>query len=200
MLRHEWSDGPEVKVTVAYIDPANVIAASYEMTIKDKDRVLNHKPEFTLPLRPGVWRVKLLYLWQDVAEVGFVVLPMTQVYGKRITQQQAEDLNNGPEGNHYVDHDFKEMESTLGLKDTDKLRLQADRNGKLTGRKLDIYVDSLLKQIWKVSDTCISGERGSMCSKMHSCEKTTWSSTAPDPKSKVAEIDKKTGTLVRAPR
>ena len=196
VLRHEWGEGPEVKVTIAYIDPANYIAASYEITVKGEDRVLSHKPDFTLPLRPGLWRVKVLYLWEEVVETGFVVLPMTYIYGKKISVEQAEDLNNGPEKNSYVNRNFVDMESMLGLKNTEKLRAQSRENGKLLGDKLDAFVDSLMKKTWRISETCVVGNM-EKCSKFPQCKSTEWSSQSPDPKSQIFGIDKESGHLIR---
>jgi protein xylosyltransferase len=198
VLRHEWGEGPEVKVTVAYIDPANYIAASYEILIKSDDRILSHKPEFSLPLRPGLWRVKIMYLWQDVATTGFIVLPMTHVYGKRISAVQAEDLNNGPKGNMYVaNKSFVDLEPLVGLKDTPRIRLQAEGNGKLAGDQLDGFVDSLMKKQWKIAETCLaSGDLGT-CKRFQACNSTDWSSKSPDPKSEIFGVDEETGYLLR---
>ena len=51
-----WCDADvenEVKFTVAYVDPAQVIAGSYDVTLPKDQYVLVHKPVFRKPLRPG---------------------------------------------------------------------------------------------------------------------------------------------------
>ena len=55
-LAIHWSEteGKDFVVTAVYIDPAQTIAASYELPVKGTDRVSVHKPVFKKPLRPGV--------------------------------------------------------------------------------------------------------------------------------------------------
>lgn len=198
-LRHMWGDGPEVKVTIAYVDPANVVAASYEVTIKTDEHILSHKPDFVKPLRPGVWKVKLLYLWELVAEVEFVVLPLTYYDGKNITDNILPRIHRGPEHDLYVGRSFKDMVAALGLEDTKKLQEDAKVNGRRTGKDLRNWIDGLMKKTWSIGESCVVGDIAGVCPRLKQCQWTYWSSKSPDPKSMISSIDPSTGFLVRAP-
>ena len=76
-LRHVWGAGKEFTVSMAWIDPANIIAASYDVKIPGSSYVGSHKPVLNRPLRPGVWTVKLMFNMAVVAETQFLVTPLT---------------------------------------------------------------------------------------------------------------------------
>ncbi|KAF3843970.1 hypothetical protein F7725_016018 [Dissostichus mawsoni] len=49
----KWSKGPNVTVTVVWIDPTNVIAATYDILIDAGAEFTHYRPPLNLPLRPG---------------------------------------------------------------------------------------------------------------------------------------------------
>lgn len=73
----KWGKGPNVTVTVIWVDPVNVIAATYDILIESTAEFTHYKPPLNLPLRPGVWTVKILHHWVPVAETKFLVAPLT---------------------------------------------------------------------------------------------------------------------------
>ncbi|KAK2097611.1 Xylosyltransferase 1 [Saguinus oedipus] len=73
----KWGKGPNVTVTVIWVDPINVIAATYDILIESTAEFTHYKPPLNLPLRPGVWTVKILHHWVPVAETKFLVAPLT---------------------------------------------------------------------------------------------------------------------------
>lgn len=73
----KWGKGPNVTVTVVWVDPVNVIAATYDILIESTAEFTHYKPPLNLPLRPGVWTVKILHHWVPVAESKFLVAPLT---------------------------------------------------------------------------------------------------------------------------
>ena len=46
--------GSDVTYSVVYLDPSDVIAASYDVKVKQDDHVTTHSPTFHKPLRPGL--------------------------------------------------------------------------------------------------------------------------------------------------
>ena len=77
-LRHQWgSSGKEITVSVAWVDPANIIAASYDIKIPMNVHIGSQKPNLNKPFRPGVWAVKMMYNMVLVAEVQFLITPLT---------------------------------------------------------------------------------------------------------------------------
>ncbi|CAJ0966881.1 unnamed protein product [Ranitomeya imitator] len=72
-----WTHGVNVTVTVVWIDPTYIIAASYDISVDSEADFTQYKPPLTRPLRPGVWHVRLLHLWELLAEVKFLVVPLT---------------------------------------------------------------------------------------------------------------------------
>lgn len=73
----KWGKGPNVTVTVIWVDPINIIAATYDILIESTAEFTHYKPPLNLPLRPGVWTVKILHHWVPVAETKFLVAPLT---------------------------------------------------------------------------------------------------------------------------
>lgn len=73
----KWGKGPNVTVTVVWVDPVNIIAATYDILIESTAEFTHYKPPLNLPLRPGVWTVKILHHWVPVAETKFLVAPLT---------------------------------------------------------------------------------------------------------------------------
>ena len=83
-----WSKGPNVTMTVVWIDPTNVIAATYDILIEGNAEFTHYRPPLNLPLRPGVWTVRTLYHWSRVAETRFLVTP--HAYSQRQPLRQGE--------------------------------------------------------------------------------------------------------------
>jgi hypothetical protein len=61
-----------------------------------------------LPLRPGVWKVKLMFKWEVVAETAFLVTPLTTFQHKTVSLQHVIASHNGP-GGFYIGKDFHDF-------------------------------------------------------------------------------------------
>lgn len=83
-----WSKGPNVTVTVVWIDPTNVIAATYDILIDASAEFTHYRPPLNQPLRPGVWSVRILHHWSAVAEMRFLISPLA--YNKHQPIRQGE--------------------------------------------------------------------------------------------------------------
>ena len=73
----KWARGPNLTATIVWIDPARVVAASYDITVDVDAEYTQYKPPLQRPLRPGTWSVRVLKQWELVAEVSFLVMPLT---------------------------------------------------------------------------------------------------------------------------
>ncbi|XP_076074233.1 xylosyltransferase 1-like [Mytilus galloprovincialis] len=193
-LEHSWSSGSDFTVSVAWIDPTDVVAASYDIEIPGTNHIGSLKPDLKVPLRPGVWKVKLMHKWEVVAETSFLVVPLTTFQHRPVKFQQVLSFHNGP-GSLYIDKDFKDFDTVLQVNRTVQLQKDADSNGRKTGGQLDQWVDNLTKAFWEYQNICISGESSIGCLELDICEKTLWSSRSEDPKSELHGIDSKSGRL-----
>ena len=72
-----WARGPNLTATIVWLDPALVVAASYDITVDVDAEYTQYKPPLQRPLRPGTWTVRVLKQWERVAEVRFLVMPLT---------------------------------------------------------------------------------------------------------------------------
>lgn len=73
----KWARGPNLTATIVWVDPALVVAASYDITVDLDAEYTHYKPPLQHPLRPGTWTVRVLKQWERVAEVHFLVMPLT---------------------------------------------------------------------------------------------------------------------------
>lgn len=88
----KWSKGPNVTVTVVWIDPTNVIAATYDILIDTSAEFTHYHPPLNQPLRPGVWSVRILHHWSPVAEMRFLIAPLAFNKHQPIRQGEEESL------------------------------------------------------------------------------------------------------------
>ena len=114
-LTHSWGAGQQFTATVVWVDPAHTIAGSYDIPIKGEEMTANFKPTLTKPLRPGVWVVKLLYLWEVAVETEFLVTPLLVYGGREIRDAEAERLHQGPQGRLYGERDLSDIKSFVQL-------------------------------------------------------------------------------------
>lgn len=73
----KWARGPNLTATIVWVDPALVVAASYDISVDVDAEYTQYKPPLQRPLRPGIWTVKVLKQWERMAEVRFLVTPLT---------------------------------------------------------------------------------------------------------------------------
>ena len=114
-LAHSWGSGHQFSATVVWVDPAGTVAGSYDIIIKAEESVSNFKPTLQKPLRPGIWTVKLLYLWEVSVETQFLVTPLLVYGGRTITDAEAVALHNGPTAGMYSERSYKDIKTFLQL-------------------------------------------------------------------------------------
>ncbi|XP_035293043.1 xylosyltransferase 1 isoform X1, partial [Cricetulus griseus] len=182
----KWGKGPNVTVTVIWVDPVNVIAATYDILIESTAEFTHYKPPLNLPLRPGVWTVKILHHWVPVAETKFLVAPLTFSNKQPIKAEEALKLHNGPPRSAYMEQSFQSLNPVLSLPINPAQVEQARKNAASTGTALEAWLDSLVGGTWTAMDICATGPTA--CPVMQTCSQTAWSSFSPDPKSELGAV------------
>uniref|UniRef100_A0A8C0H7C8 Xylosyltransferase 1 n=1 Tax=Chelonoidis abingdonii TaxID=106734 RepID=A0A8C0H7C8_CHEAB len=182
----KWGKGPNVTVTVIWVDPINIIAATYDILIESSAEFTHYKPPLNLPLQPGVWTIKILHHWVPVAETKFLVTPLTFSSRQPIKQEESMKLHNGPPKNAYMEQSFQGLNPVLNIPIKAAQVDQAKKNAALIGTKLENWVDTLVSSIWSAVDVCSTGPTS--CPVMQACSQTAWSSLSPDPKSELGPV------------
>ncbi|XP_047215598.1 xylosyltransferase 2-like isoform X2 [Girardinichthys multiradiatus] len=182
----KWAPGANLTATIVWIDPAQVVAASYDIAVEMDAEYTQYKPPLQHPLRPGTWTVRVLKQWKRVAEVRFLVMPLTFNNKEPLRREEDSWLHSGPPGNLYLDQSFQQLSSVLKLPPQEPAMQVAQRNAQLVGQHLEAWVDSLVGTFWVIGDLCST--KTSSCPAVGLCSKTTWSSLSPDPKSELGPV------------
>uniref|UniRef100_A0A4W6BQB0 Xylosyltransferase 2 n=1 Tax=Lates calcarifer TaxID=8187 RepID=A0A4W6BQB0_LATCA len=181
----KWARGPNLTATIVWIDPALVVATSYDITVDVDAEYTQYKPPLQRPLRPGTWTVRVLKQWERVAEVRFLVMPLT-FKDKEPLRKEDSWFHAGPPGNQYLEQSFQQLSSMLRLPPQEPAMQEAQRNAELVGQPLEAWVDSNVRTFWVMGDLCAT--QTSSCPALGPCSKTSWSSLSPDPKSELGPV------------
>lgn len=187
-----WVKGSEYSITITWIDPANHIAASFDTTIEADREELHHQPPFNKPLRPGKWTLKILYHWEVVAEVNFLIVPLSTIKNKELSPSKLFETNSGPLKNNYVGKDFSPLRSVFDLEDNSALLAEANRNSKKSGSELVKWIDDSIKTFWSVSGFCLHKQQPSprsSCPQLKVCTEYAWSTFSLDIKSHLGKVN-----------
>nr|XP_061829832.1 xylosyltransferase 2-like [Nerophis lumbriciformis] len=186
MAVQKWArTGANLTATIVWIDPALVVAASYDITVDSDEEYTYYRPLLQRPLRPGVWSVRILRRWKRVAEVRFLVMPLTFMDKKPLRKEDSW-IHAGPAENSYMDHSFQQLSSILQLPPQGPAMLQAQHNAQLLGPPLHAWLDASVASFWEPGDVCASN--ASSCPALALCSSTSWSSESPDPKSDLGPV------------
>uniref|UniRef100_A0A672YQG1 Xylosyltransferase 2 n=1 Tax=Sphaeramia orbicularis TaxID=375764 RepID=A0A672YQG1_9TELE len=181
----KWARGPNLTATIVWIDPALVVAASYDISVDVDAEYTQYKPPLQHPLRPGAWTVRVLKQWERIAEVHFLVMPLT-FKDKEPLRKEDSWLLAGPPGNLYLEQSFQQLSSVLKLPPQEPAMHEAQRNAQLVGRPLEAWLDNGIAAFWVIGDLCST--QTSSCPALGPCSKTSWSSMSPDPKSELGPV------------
>ncbi|XP_018090794.1 xylosyltransferase 2 isoform X2 [Xenopus laevis] len=182
----KWSRGLNLTVTVVWIDPTYIIAASYDITVDMDADFTQYKPPLARPLRPGYWTVRLLRFWELLAEVRFLVVPLT-VRNKEPLRKGDNWLHAGPSKGQYMEQNFQALSGILNLPPRVEAERDANHNSELLGKELEAWTDESLRSFWSVGGICTKDDSKS-CPSLPKCSKTRWSSLSPDPKSELSPV------------
>uniref|UniRef100_A0A671YPU6 Xylosyltransferase 2 n=1 Tax=Sparus aurata TaxID=8175 RepID=A0A671YPU6_SPAAU len=181
----KWARGPNLTATIVWIDPALVVAASYDITVDVDAEYTQYKPPLQRPLRPGTWTVRVLKQWERVAEARFLVMPLT-FKDKEPIRKEDSWLHAGPPSNLYLEQSFQQLSSVLKLPPQESALQEAQHKAQLVGPPLEAWVDSSIGTFWVTGDLCAT--ETSSCAAVGPCSKTSWSSLSPDPKSELGPV------------
>lgn len=82
-----WSRSQSnLTATIVWIDPTNVIAATYDILVDASAEVTHYRPPLTSPLRPGMWTLRVLHHWSPLGQTSFIVAPL-EFHRQRPIQQ-----------------------------------------------------------------------------------------------------------------
>ncbi|KAI3360059.1 hypothetical protein L3Q82_013853 [Scortum barcoo] len=180
-----WSRGQSnLTATVVWIDPTNVIAATYDILVDAAAEVTHYRPPLTAPLRPGLWTLRVLHHWSPLGQTSFIVAPLEFHRQQPIRREDAQRLHGGPPRNSYMEQSFHGLNPVLRLPVSLGAVEEAEANAGLTGAPLRRWLDRLLEGHWSAADVCSMGP--SACPVMQRCRHTAWSSASPDPKSELS--------------
>ncbi|XP_056144335.1 xylosyltransferase 1-like [Lampris incognitus] len=180
-----WSRGQSnLTATIVWIDPTNVIAATYDILVDATAEFTHYRPPLNLPLRPGVWTLRVLHHWNLLAQTTFVVAPLEFHKQQPIRQEDTRRLHGGPARNSYMEQSFHGLNPVLRLPVSLGAVEEAEANAGLTGAALSLWIDRMLEGRWSSADICSAGP--SACPVMQRCRLTVWSALSPDPKSELA--------------
>ncbi|RVE69968.1 hypothetical protein OJAV_G00083240 [Oryzias javanicus] len=177
-----WSRSQNnLTATIVWIDPTNVIAATYDILVDASAEVTHYRPPLASPLRPGVWTLRVLQRWSPLGQTRFIVAPLEFHRQQPIQREDAQRLHGGPPKNSYMEQSFHGLNPVLQLPVSLVDVEAAEANAGLTGAPLRHWVDGLLGGHWSASDVCSLGPGA--CAKL--CGTAAWSSASPDPKSEL---------------
>nr|XP_003217276.2 PREDICTED: xylosyltransferase 2 isoform X1 [Anolis carolinensis] len=182
----KWARGPNLTATVVWIDPAYVIATSYDITVDAEAEFTQYKPPLNRPLRPGVWTIRLLQFWEPLGESQFLVVPQTFNHKQPLRKDDGKWLHAGPPHNEYMEQNFQGLAGILSLPRLDETGRASHQHMQLVGHALENWTDSSVSNFWSVASLCVASP--SSCSTLELCSKTSWSSLSPDPKSELGAI------------
>ncbi|KAM9391898.1 xylosyltransferase 1-like [Pholidichthys leucotaenia] len=180
-----WSRSQgNLTATIVWIDPTNVIAATYDILVDALAEVTHYRPPLASPLRPGLWTLRVLHHWSLLGQTSFIVTPLEFHRQSFIQQEDTLRLHGGPPKNSYMEQSFHGLNPVLRLPVSLGAVEEAEANAGLTGAPLRRWLDELLEGHWSASDICSMGP--SACPVMQRCHLTVWSSASPDPKSELS--------------
>ncbi|XP_075998779.1 xylosyltransferase 1-like [Genypterus blacodes] len=179
-----WSRSQSnLTATIVWIDPTNVIAATYDILVDASAEVTHYRPPLSPPLRPGAWTLRVLHHWNPLGQTNFIVAPLEFHRQLSIQQEDAMRLHAGPARNSYMEQSFHGLNPVLRLPVSLGAVEEAEANAGLTGAPLRRWLDGLLEGHWSAADVCSTGP--SACPVMQRCRLTAWSGVSPDPKSEL---------------
>ncbi|XP_053309306.1 xylosyltransferase 2 [Spea bombifrons] len=182
----KWTHGINLTVTVVWIDPTYIVAASYDISVDSEADYTQYKPPLAHPLRPGVWSVRILHFWEMVAEVHFLVIPLS-LHNKEPLQKGDSWLHSGPPHGQYMEQNFQGLSGVLDLPPRAEIEKKANEMSELRDKQLELWTDESLKRFWSVGGVCTKSFSSS-CSSLPICSDTHWSSLSPDPKSELGPV------------
>lgn len=172
--------GRQTTINIIWDDPLGERIANFAMKLEAAWTVTYHKPKLELPIRPGVWTVRLeLPDGTLLMTTSFLVVPMTHQNGVPLDTPQDVNAKNAPNAQSNVAISREQFDKWL-------------QNVRKSSTELEQWMDDLVEDYWTVDSYCrmdVGQSGGDQCSWIQECVSTTWSTFTPDPKTEIGEID-----------
>ena len=171
--------GQSGEVHIIWTDPVGVIVSNYVMKLEGGWFVSYHKPKLVLPIRPGVWSVKLeIKHGPLLMQTKFLVVPLTHENKKSLASPQSINAQKiGVANQRYNSEAY------------DKWRNNVSKSGHL----LEQWLDELVGMYWTLDSYCWTNaptEISGLCTWMEDCKASNWSTFFPDPKSEIGAVQR----------
>ncbi len=171
--------GRQTSINIIWDDPLGERVANFPMKIEAPWTVTYHKPKLELPIRPGIWTVRLELLEGTLLiKTKFLVVPMTHHDSVPLDSPQAINAKQA----HNVQPD-----AVITREEYDKWQ----GNVLKSGVELEEWMDSLVQDYWTIDSYCrmdVGQSGGDQCTWIQDCFSTNWSTFYPDPKTEIGEI------------
>ncbi|XP_017786273.1 PREDICTED: xylosyltransferase oxt isoform X2 [Nicrophorus vespilloides] len=180
-------------ISFLWIDPGARLIEISEVSIEDGYTIGHIKPNLKQPLLPGSWTLKMIHKSSILAEVKFLVTPLSHISNNLVSQSQVSFIHGGSEL-------FKEYDGTLdkflpGNNQRESLEMLSISNSKRFGQDLLDWIDALFGKFYTLESICIASAADTCGLNVTKCSNTNWSSLAPDPKSHIGKINETTGSF-----
>lgn len=170
-------------LTVLWMDPAGHLGDATDIHIDASSPggvVSFTKSNIPPPLLPGSWTAKLVDKQTLIAQCNFLIVPKILRSGNRSTDAHESRLKETV--GRKID---LQWEVFLPEQSDRKLReIEALEHARLSSDDQIVWINSLTDTFFTVKDICTVGEH-SHFKHLTDCERTNWSSFAPDPKSEI---------------
>ena len=160
-------------VNIIWQNPLGSVEQKVDLKLEASSVVAYQKLKSDQPLMPGIWNVRIeLQTGELFMSETFMVTPL--VYDKK-TPLDNPVMMNGKRAN------------VLKPSMDAKKYLEWRNNVGKEGTELEDWVDQLITQFWNLKSVCVMGD-DIHCKFIQSCDKLSWSSFSPDPKSELGAI------------
>lgn len=184
-----YSSASSYNVSFLWIDPAGSLVEISDGVVEEGFTINHVKPNLRQPLLPGIWTVKLLYKFEIVADVRFLVTPLQFFGGNAIRQNQVNFIHGGIGENHDFDDGYSKFLPEIA--ERERLERLSKANAKRYDVDLEEWIDSLISAFYIFENVCFQWK--SCVENLQVCSNTNWSSFAPDPKSYIGQLNETTG-------
>lgn len=183
-------------VTFLWVDPAGRLSDISELYLDEGPLVGHIKSNLKQPLIPGAWKLILAHKFDSLAEMDFLITPLTFYSGNIVTFNQVDFIHSGNSDvklEHVLSQSYdKFLPNSF---DSERLEQLVRSNAKRFGSDLNDWVDSLFGKFYEIVNLCGVNGNAVCGRKVDSCRETLWSSMAPDLKSFIGTINLTSGTF-----
>ncbi|XP_012284899.1 xylosyltransferase oxt [Orussus abietinus] len=178
-------------LTVLWVDPRGRLANVNHLQLDELPLSGYAKPQLEEPLVVGKWRLLLVADSIFVAKLNFLVTPLSYWSNRKINDQKARAIHNGPETSYHAVEDNDKWMKLLKSVLFSEVNAGASDIEERTGPELDWWIDLLVSDYYEIDKVCYATNSSKSKAKLQKCSNTDWSSLSPDPKSDTQNLCQK---------